>query len=215
MAWLVLSHRNEAAWGTGSPPQRPVPSAEKFGHPQLQASTGFRRAQASLSACFQNVLSPHPYNPFPPSRSRGAFLHPSALLREGRGHKLLRVALRESEETSGGRVFLTPLAFVSYLPSFPGSSGTPDLASAQAHQNSPARLPRSCHPGDHANSSQSASVGRGFAGAFLWERWAGWRESRVEAELSPRKLRVMRSGQLPAWALIGWNRLWEAGPVEG
>lgn len=114
-----------------------------------------------------SFLSLHPYKPIIPSRSlRGAFPTPQHF-RGGSGTQIPQSRAPRAEEIQRRPRLLNSLAFVSYLPSFQGSSNTPDLVSAQAQQNSPARLPRSRHPGDRANSDQSASEGRGSPGALL------------------------------------------------
>lgn len=185
LACLWLSHRNKAAGGIGLPPERPFPTAEKFGHPQIRLLLSSRGHRPPSPPAF---FSPHPYNPIP--SLPGSVPPPLSTPSEGRGRKPLRVALRGNQRRPR---LLTPLPFLSYLPSFPGSRRTPDLVSAQAHQNSPARLPRSCYPGDRANSDQSARVGRGFSGAFRGEmgRVGG---HVVEAGLRPWKLGVAGEG---------------------
>lgn len=133
-----------------------------------QASTRFQRAQASLSPLSGASFPCIPTNPSsPPARSRGAFLYSSALPRrdrdtnssESRSESLGNTEAAASSQSAGtGKLF----TFISKAPATP-----PDLVSAQAQQNSPAQLPRSRHPGDRANSDQSASVGRGYPGALL------------------------------------------------
>lgn len=151
----------------GSPPQRLVPSAEKFGHTQIRLLPDSRGHRPPSPPALRSFFSLHPYKPIIPSRSlRSAFPTPQHF-RGGSGTQIPQSGAPRAEEIQRRPRLLNSLAFVSYLPSFQGSSDTPDLVSAQAQQNSPARLPRSRHPGDRANSDQSASVGRSSPGALL------------------------------------------------
>lgn len=162
------------------------------------------------------LLSPASFPPIPTTHPLlpGRAHSPTPLnSREGTRTQTLQSRAPRAEGTQRRPRLLTPQAFLSYLPSFQGSSRTPDLVSAQAHQNSPSRLPRSRHPGDRAHSDQSATAGRGFSEAILCQREAGWLRHVIEAELSP-------GSEVPGKLVnflpgSDWVRPpWEAGPVD-